>query len=32
MLVQYEEAKKPRKFGQLKGKIVIPDNFDDEKI
>ena len=30
MLVPYEETKKPRKFGQLKGKIDIPENFDDE--
>ena len=30
MLVPYEEEKKPRKFGQLKGKINIPDNFDNE--
>ena len=30
MLVPYEEVKKPRIFGQLKGKIDIPDNFDDE--
>ena len=32
MLVPYEEEKKPRKFGQLKGKINIPDNFDNEDI
>ena len=30
MLVPYEEKKKIRKFGQLEGKINIPDNFDDE--
>ncbi len=30
MLVSYEEKKKIRKFGQLEGKINIPDNFDDE--
>ena len=30
MLVPYKEAKKPRKFGQLKGKVDIPDNFDDK--
>ncbi len=30
MLVPYEENKKVRKFGQLEGKIKIPDNFDDE--
>ena len=30
MLVPYEENKKVRKFGQLEGKMMIPDNFDDE--
>ena len=30
MLVPYKETKKIRKFGQLEGKIHIPDNFDDE--
>ena len=30
MLVPYKEDKKVRKFGQLKGKITIPDDFDDE--
>ena len=30
MLVPYQEQKKSRKFGQLKGKIHIPDDFDDE--
>ena len=30
MLVPYEENKKVRKFEQLKGKITIQDNFDDE--
>ncbi len=30
MLVPYEENKKARKFGQLRGKLDIPDNFDDE--
>ena len=30
MLVPYEEKKKVRKFGQLEGKITIPDNFDEE--
>lgn len=30
MLVPYKEDKKIRKFGQLEGKIHIPDNFDDE--
>ncbi|MEA2017545.1 MAG: type II toxin-antitoxin system Phd/YefM family antitoxin [Campylobacterota bacterium] len=29
-LVPYEEEKKVRVFGQLKGKIEIYDNFDDE--
>ncbi len=30
MLVPYKESKKVRKFGQLEGKITIPDNFNDE--
>ena len=30
MLVPFEEEKRQRVFGQLKGKINIPDNFDDE--
>jgi len=31
MLVPFEEEEKePRKFGQLKGKIEISDNFDKE--
>ncbi|MEA3353046.1 MAG: type II toxin-antitoxin system Phd/YefM family antitoxin [Campylobacterota bacterium] len=30
MLVPYEEEKKIRKFGQLEGKVNIPDDFDDE--
>ena len=30
MLVPYEEKQKVRKFGQLKGKINIRDDFDDE--
>jgi len=30
MLVPYEEKKCIRKFGQLEGKINIPDDFDDE--
>ena len=30
MLMPYKEEKKQRVFGQLKGKINIPDNFDDE--
>lgn len=29
-LVPYEEKLKPRKFGLWKGKVSIPDNFDDE--
>ena len=30
MLVPYEESKRVRKFGQLEGKIIISDDFDDE--
>ena len=30
MLIPYEQEKKSRIFGQLKGKIKINDNFDDE--
>jgi antitoxin (DNA-binding transcriptional repressor) of toxin-antitoxin stability system len=30
MLVPYEQEKKSRVFGQLKGRIKIDDNFDDE--
>jgi len=30
MVVPYVEEKKQRKFGQLEGKISIPDDFDDE--
>ncbi len=30
MLVPYAEEKKARRFGQLKGKVVIPDDFDEE--
>ena len=30
MLVPYEQKKKARKFGQLEGKLHIPDDFDDE--
>ncbi len=30
MLVPYEEKRSVRKFGQLKGKIDIPEDFDDE--
>ncbi len=30
MLVPYVEEKRARRFGQLRGKVVIPDNFDDE--
>jgi len=29
-IVPFEEKNKERKFGQLKGKISIPDNFNDE--
>lgn len=29
-LVAYKEKVKPRKFGLLKGKIFVPDNFNDE--
>lgn len=29
-LVGYKKQTKPRKLGLLKGKITIPDNFDDE--
>ena len=29
-IVAYKEDEKPRKPGLLKGKIVIPDDFDDE--
>lgn len=29
-LVAYKEKKKPRKFGLWKGKVFVPDNFDDE--
>jgi len=29
-LVAYKETLKPRKPGALKGKISIPDNFNDE--
>ena len=30
MLTPYKKSKKMRKFGQLRGKLDIPDNFDDE--
>ncbi len=30
MLVPYEDEKKERVFGQLAGKVIVPDNFDDE--
>ena len=30
MLVPYEDDTKKRKFGQLNGKLNIPDNFNDE--
>lgn len=29
-LVTYKEKLKPRKIGLLKGKIFVPDNFNDE--
>jgi prevent-host-death family protein len=29
-IVSYKEEKAPRKFGLLKGKISVPDNFNDE--
>ena len=29
-LTPYKEILKPRKLGLLKGKIHVPDNFDDE--
>lgn len=29
-LVAYTEEKKPRKFGLWKGKVFVPDNFNDE--
>ncbi len=29
-LSPYKEKLKPRKLGLWKGKVVIPDNFDDE--
>ncbi|OGH19550.1 MAG: hypothetical protein A3F31_05655 [Candidatus Levybacteria bacterium RIFCSPHIGHO2_12_FULL_38_12] len=29
-LVAYKEKKLPRKPGALKGKIFVPDNFNDE--
>jgi antitoxin (DNA-binding transcriptional repressor) of toxin-antitoxin stability system len=33
MLVPYEEEiKKPREFGQLKGKIEILDDFDSQEL
>jgi len=32
MLVPYQEQLRERKFGQLEGKISIPDNFDDEDL
>jgi len=30
MLVPFKEEKRERKFGQLEGKITIPNDFDDE--
>ena len=29
-LSYFKEKLKPRKLGQLKGKIFVPDNFNDE--
>lgn len=29
-LIAYKEKLKPRKIGLLKGKIFVPDNFNDE--
>ena len=29
-LIAYKEKLKPRKLGLLKGKIFVPDNFNDE--
>ncbi|MBI4096485.1 MAG: type II toxin-antitoxin system Phd/YefM family antitoxin [Candidatus Levybacteria bacterium] len=29
-IVAYKEKLKPRKLGLLKGKIFVPDNFNDE--
>ncbi len=29
-LVPHKERLKPRKLGLWKGKVVVPDNFDDE--
>ena len=29
-LVPYKKPLKPRKFGLWKGKIFVPDDFDDE--
>ncbi len=29
-VVAYKEKLKPRKLGALKGKIFVPDNFNDE--
>lgn len=29
-LISYKKNLKPRKAGLLKGKIFVPDNFDDE--
>ena len=30
MLVPYEDEKKERVFGQLAGKVIVSENFDDE--
>ena len=29
-IIAYKEKLKPRKLGLLKGKIFVPDNFNDE--
>lgn len=31
-LIAYKEERKPRKPGLWKGKVWIPDNFDDEDV
>ncbi len=32
MIVPYQEQPKKRVFGQLKGKLNIPDDFDEEFV
>ncbi len=32
MIVPYQEQPKKRVFGQLKGKLNIPDDFDEESV